>query len=191
MSSPVIPDVALANLQATALTARCHNALFRQKQLKSLHDTLRNNSGQIKDAIKQDTPISDEEATTEVALALDIVKEHYSSIDAKKELDAEYRITNGRDAIDRREPWGVAYIEPQRTHTPFFSAIVPLSAALAAGNCVALKVRFFFFQQDLNLTLCSLRTICVHSLRYFANCSRKPSNRTPSPLSRLFLRRSH
>jgi aldehyde dehydrogenase (NAD+) len=33
------------------------------------------------------------------------------------------------------------YIEAQKNHTPFFSAIVALSAALRAGNCVALKVR--------------------------------------------------
>jgi aldehyde dehydrogenase (NAD+) len=141
MMSPTTPDAALAYLQATALTARCHNALFRLKQLKSLHDTLRNNCNQIKDAIKQDTHVSDEEATAEVALALDVVREHYGSIDTKKELEAEYRVTNGRNASDRRQPWGVAYIEPQRIHTPFLSVITPLSAALAAGNCVALKVR--------------------------------------------------
>jgi len=142
MSSPITPEVALANLQATALTARCHNALFRLKQLKSLHDALRNNSNAIADALKQDTHVSDEEAITEVALALDVVKEHYGSIDAAKELEAEYRITNGKDASDKREPWGVAYIEPQRSHTPFFSVIAPLSAGLATGSCIALKVSF-------------------------------------------------
>jgi acyl-CoA reductase-like NAD-dependent aldehyde dehydrogenase len=140
MSSPITPEVALAELQATALSQRAHNALFRLKQLKSLHDALRNNSNAIRDALKQDTHVSDDEATTEVALALDVVKEHYSSIDAAKELEAEYSITYGKDASDRREPWGVAYIEPQRSHTPFFSVIAPLSAALAAGSCVALKV---------------------------------------------------
>ncbi|KAF2025609.1 ALDH-like protein [Setomelanomma holmii] len=140
MASPISTNVALANLQATALTARCHNAFFRQKQLKTLHDTLRNNSLAIKDAIKQDTRVSDVEATAEVALALSNVKEHYTAIDVKKKLDEEYRITNGKDASDRREPYGVAYIEPQRSHTPFFSVIVALSATLAAGNCVALKL---------------------------------------------------
>lgn len=134
------PDLALANLQATALTARCHNAFFRQKQLKYLHDALRNDVSSIKDAIKQDTSVSDAEAIAEVALSLDVVKEHYSSIDAKKELEAEYRVSNGSDASDGRVPWGVIYVELQRTHTPFFSAIVALSAALAAGNCVAIKV---------------------------------------------------
>ncbi|KAF2856661.1 ALDH-like protein [Plenodomus tracheiphilus IPT5] len=140
MSSLLTPEVAFANLQATALSARCHNSFFRQKQLKTLHDVLRNNSSALKDAVKQDTRVSDEEAATEVALSLSIVKEHYGAIDAKKELEQEYRITNGKDADDKREPWGVAYIEPQQNHTPFFAVIAPLGAALAAGNCVVLKL---------------------------------------------------
>ncbi|KAH3948976.1 hypothetical protein HBH70_002200 [Parastagonospora nodorum] len=140
MASPVTPDAALADLQATALTARCHNVFFRQKQLKSLHDALRKNVSSIKDAIKQDTRTSDAEATTEIALALDIVKEHHTSLNSKKELEEEYRITNKKNASDRREPWGVVYIEPQQNHTPLFSVVVAVSAALAAGNCVALKL---------------------------------------------------
>ncbi|EMD89581.1 hypothetical protein COCHEDRAFT_1137878 [Bipolaris maydis C5] len=139
-SSPITPEAALEILQATALTTRCHNAFFRQKQLKSLHDALRNSSDAIRNAIKQDTHVSDEEATTEVAIVLDLVKEHYASINTTKELEAEYRITNGKDASDRRVPWGVAYIEPQKSHTPFFSVLSPLSAAVAAGTCVALKL---------------------------------------------------
>jgi aldehyde dehydrogenase (NAD+) len=149
MASPLTPDVALAQLQATALTARCHNVFFRQKQLKSLHDTLRNNASSIRDAIKQDTCVSDAEATTEVALVLDIVKAHYDSVDPKKELEDEYKISNGKDANNRSEPWGVVYIEVQKNHTPFFSAIAALSTALRAGNCVALKVRIYeIFTED-------------------------------------------
>jgi aldehyde dehydrogenase (NAD+) len=140
MASPVTPDVAVADLQATALTARCHNVFFRQKQLKSLHDSLRNNVSSIKDAIKRDSRVSDAEATTEVALALDVVKAHYDSIDTKEELKREYRISNGANASDGRDPWGVIYIEPQQNHTPLYSAVVALSAALVTGNCVALKV---------------------------------------------------
>lgn len=140
MASPITPDVALANLQATGFTARCHNAFFRQKQLYALHNILRNNTIAIKDAIKQDTGVSDAEAATEVALALDTIKEHYSAIVGKKELEEEFRIANSKDANDHRRPWDVAYLESQRSHTPFFSVIVALSAALAAGSCVALKV---------------------------------------------------
>jgi aldehyde dehydrogenase (NAD+) len=141
MASPITPDVAIANLEATVLTARCHNVFFRQKQLKSLHDTLRNNASSIRDAIKRDSRVSDAEATTEVALALDVVRAHYDSIDTKEELKKEYRISNGANASDSRGPWGIIYIEPQQSHTPLYSAVVALSAALVTGNCVALKVR--------------------------------------------------
>jgi acyl-CoA reductase-like NAD-dependent aldehyde dehydrogenase len=139
MSSRLTPDIALANLQATALTARCHNAFFQQEQLKALHDTLRIRASAIKDAIKQDTHVSDEEATAEVAFGLSTITEHYHSIDAKKELEKEYSINHSKDAGDSTKPWGVVFIEPQRSHTPFFSVIAALSAALTAGNCVALK----------------------------------------------------
>ena len=140
MASPTTPDIALARLQATALAARCENAFFRLKQLKSLHDMLRNNSRVIKDAIKQDTCASDDEAMSEIALTLDVVKKNYNSIDSKKELEQEYHLARGKDAGERRKSWGVTYIEPHRSHTPFFSAIVALSVALTAGNCVAVKV---------------------------------------------------
>jgi aldehyde dehydrogenase (NAD+) len=138
-------DEALASLQATALTARCHNPFFRQKQLKCLHDVLRKNSSAIKDAIVQDSRTSDADATTEVALTLNVVKDHYAAIGPDEEFKTEYRIANGHDAADAREPWGVIYVEPLQSHTPFFSAVSALSAAVAAGNCVALKVSFFPF----------------------------------------------
>ena len=134
-------DTTLANLQATALTARCHNPFFRQKQLKALHDTLRQHAAVIKDAIASDSCTSEQEAIIEVAITLDLVKEYHGSVNASKELVEEYLVAQGKDDINRRAPWGVAYIEPHRTHTPFFSAIAALCAALASGNCVALKVR--------------------------------------------------
>ncbi|KAF3046231.1 hypothetical protein E8E11_004767 [Didymella keratinophila] len=135
-----MPDSAIAQLQATALTARCHNSFFRQKQLKSLHDALRQDSNTIKDAIKSDSRVSESEATAELALSLDLVKEHYASINPANELEEEYRLSKGKDAQDQTQPWGVVYIEPQQSHTPLFSIITALSAALAAGNCVALKL---------------------------------------------------
>ncbi|KAF2688096.1 hypothetical protein K458DRAFT_440814 [Lentithecium fluviatile CBS 122367] len=133
-------DAALAGLQATALTARCHNVYFRQKQLKSLHDILRKDTAAVKDAIKQDTHVSDADATIEIALGLAVIKEQHTALDPQKALKEEYQIAHGEDASDGREPWGVVYVEPQQSHTPFYSVVVALSAALAAGNCVALKL---------------------------------------------------
>ncbi|KZM19822.1 uncharacterized protein EKO05_0004000 [Ascochyta rabiei] len=165
-------DSTLAALQATALAARCHNSFFRQKQLKALHDALRNDSNTIKDAIKSDTQVSDNEATTEVALALDLVKEHHNSIKPAKELEEEYRVANGKDALDRADPWGVVYIEPQQNHTPFYSAIAALSAAIVAGNCVALKL-----ENNLRALPPLLRSLLSQALEpdTFATISSAPS----------------
>jgi aldehyde dehydrogenase (NAD+) len=130
----------IAALQATANTRRCHNAFFRQEQLKSLHDIVRARSSDIVSSIRKDTNVTSVEATRECALAISIIKEHYNAINPEKELEDERRIANRKNAKDRREPCGVVYIEPDLNHTPFFSIMVALSAAVAAGNCVALKV---------------------------------------------------
>ncbi len=177
-------DAALAQLHATALTARCHNSFFRQKQLKALHDGLRKDSNNLKDALKADTRVSEQDATTEVALSLNLVKEHYASINPEKELEEEYRIANGKNASDQTKPWGVVYIEPQQTHTPLFSAIAALSAALAAGSCVALKVRFFTqCTRTRTDTDTSSRTVSALYQPYYALSSLILSNQTPSPSS--------
>ncbi|KAJ4983384.1 putative aldehyde dehydrogenase [Stagonosporopsis vannaccii] len=165
-------DSALAQLHATALTARCHNAFFRQKQLKALHDGLRQESNTLTDAIKADMRVSEQEAATEVALSLDLVKEHYVSINTAKELEEEYRVANRKDASDQSKPWGVVYIEPQQSHTPLFSVVASLSAALAAGNCVVLKL-----ENSLRSLPTLLRTLLAQSLEpdTFASIYETPS----------------
>lgn len=134
------PDSTIEELLGTSRTTRCANAYFRQKQLKSLHDVLRNKIVDLRLAIKQDTGATDAEITTEIATVLNIIKEHYAGIDPKKELEEEYRVTKRKDADDRKIAYGVVYIEPLLRHTPFFNCVVPLCVALAAGNCVALRV---------------------------------------------------
>jgi aldehyde dehydrogenase (NAD+) len=131
----------LANLHATALTSRSHNPFFRCEQLKSLHDTLRAEINPIRDALRQDQHVTDAEANIEISTALRHLKTQYASIDPKAELESEYRTTKSQDAGDRTDPWGVVYIEPDLRHTPFFSVIEPLGAAVRSGNCIALRVR--------------------------------------------------
>lgn len=131
---------ALTSLTGTALTSRCHNPYFRREQLKSLHDTLRKETESIRDALRQDTACTDSEATVEIAIALRIVKGHHAAIHPKQELEEEYIVASGKDVKGRTEPWGLVYIEPNLAHTPFLTVLQPLSAAVAAGSCVALKV---------------------------------------------------
>ena len=133
-------DTTFADLAATALTGRSANPFFRREQLKFLHDALRAEIDGIRDALRKDQHVTDAEASFEIAAALRHLKAHYAGIDQKAELESEYRPKKAKDAADRTEPWGVVYIEPNLGHTPFFSVIEPLGAAIAAGSCVALKV---------------------------------------------------
>lgn len=134
-------DSTLADLNATALTGRSANPFFRREQLKFLHDALRGEIDGIREALKNDQHITDAEANFEIATALGHLKTQYAGIDQKAELESEYRPKKAKDAADRTEPWGVVYIEPDLGHTPFFSVVEPLGAAIAAGSCIALKVR--------------------------------------------------
>ena len=134
------PPSTLATLHATANTRQCHNAFFRQHQLKSLHDIFLPESSRIIAAIQKDTSVSRVEATTEYALALSIIKDNYKAIHPASELEYDNSIANGKNAERKREPWGVVYIDPDLNHTPFYSIVVAVSTAVVAGNCVALKV---------------------------------------------------
>lgn len=134
------PDSVIADLRAYSSAGECRNAFFRQSQLKSLHEVLRKNTSSLQEAIQKDLCILSAEAGSEVAIAISTIAEHYDSIDPIRILEEEYRIAKGRDHGERVEPLGIVYIEPDTRHTPFFSIIAPLSAAIAAGNAVALKV---------------------------------------------------
>ena len=130
----------IAHLRATAGTHQCRNTFFQKSELESLHDSLKNSARHLKNAVQKDLSVTDGEATAEIAVAISIIKEHYQALNPNKELEFEYRASNGNDFINRREPCGTVYIEPNMNHTPVLSVVAPLSAAIAAGNCVLLKV---------------------------------------------------
>lgn len=67
------------------------------------------------------------------------LEEHYRSLDAETALKDEYAIARGEDFAERQDPIGIAYIVPT-TYTLFYSTIVAVGAALAAGNCVVIEV---------------------------------------------------
>ena len=126
-------------LQAAAIDGRAHNVFYRQQQIESLCGTLLENTDKIHEAITSDTGNTFSEVTVEFNLALAAVRADYASLQPTKAREEEYAIANGKNAAQAKVPVGVVYIEPA-THTLFYSTIVPLSAAIAAGNCVILQV---------------------------------------------------
>ncbi|KKY21022.1 putative aldehyde dehydrogenase [Diplodia seriata] len=132
---------ALANVRSTAIDGRLHNVYWRQDQLRNLHSTLVSHEAAVLEATTKDARnITLAEAKAEFYLALAAVKQHFLSLNPERELEHEYRVAHGQDAADRRDPAGIVYIEPQSTHTPFYSTMVPLASAITAGNCVVVQL---------------------------------------------------
>ncbi|THZ17385.1 aldehyde dehydrogenase PutA [Aureobasidium pullulans] len=129
-----------AQLQAAAIDGRTRTVFYRQTQLEKLHKSLVSNASEIVDAIVADAGLGRTEAQIEYSLALTAVRERFAELEPKKELENEYAIARGEDAGSLRLGYGTVYIKASADHTPFYSAIAPLSAAIAAGNCVVLQI---------------------------------------------------
>jgi len=131
---------ALQRLRAAEIDGRAQNGRYIQKQLRNLHDALTSNVSAIQAAMRSDSHYSAAETEVEYHLALDCVRQHYDNIDFDKEVQDEYAIARGEDAPLRRIAAGTVHISPN-PHTLLYSAISPLSAAIASGNCTAVEVR--------------------------------------------------
>lgn len=130
-------------IEAAAIDGRLQTVYHRQVQLERLCKALITNVNEIKQAIEQDYTNTFEEIATEYHQTLTAVKQYYALLNPKEAHEEEYLVANGKDSPQARAPAGIVYIEPT-THTCFFSSIVPLAAALAAGNCVVLLVSTHF-----------------------------------------------
>ncbi|KAK7509192.1 Aldehyde/histidinol dehydrogenase [Phyllosticta citriasiana] len=130
----------LARVKSTATDGRLANIFWRQDQLRALHGVLVQHEKDALAAIEHDAPRNTPtEAKLEFYLALSAVKQQYAGLDPQRSLDDEYRIKHGKDAADRRDAVGIVYVDPT-AHTLFYSALVALAAAIAAGNCVVLQL---------------------------------------------------
>ncbi|KAK8152591.1 Aldehyde/histidinol dehydrogenase [Phyllosticta citrichinensis] len=130
----------LARVKSTATDGRLANIYWRQDQLRALHSVLVQHEKDALAAIEHDAPRNTPtEAKLEYYLTLSAVKQHYASLDPQRSLDDEYRIKHGKDAADRRDAVGIVHVDPT-AHTLFYSALVALAAAIAAGNCVVLEL---------------------------------------------------
>ncbi|KAM7201472.1 hypothetical protein V8F33_003296 [Rhypophila sp. PSN 637] len=136
---------ALQRIAESVTDGRAENVRHRQEQLFSLHTTLARDASAICHALAQKTKGSrhDEakkEAEVEYYLALDAVRHFYDSLDFDEELENEYRVANGKNYQSRRVGYGLVVIRPLEHHSRFYSIIVPLAAALSAGNCVVVEM---------------------------------------------------
>jgi acyl-CoA reductase-like NAD-dependent aldehyde dehydrogenase len=127
-------------LQAAVQDGRAQTPRFKQQQLVKLQEALMNARSSLVDAICADTGYKVAEAEMQCYLTLSALKDHYCSLDFKKMLQEEFLVANSKDNTTRRNAFGCAYIIPTQ-YSLLYSSIVPVSAAIAAGNCILLEVR--------------------------------------------------
>jgi acyl-CoA reductase-like NAD-dependent aldehyde dehydrogenase len=140
-SSPL--DSPIQRLRASVTDRRAQNSRFKQKQLLSLHVELLAQADAICTAISEDTQNSTAEVETEFYLTMTALRHFYESIDFAQDVKEEYLVTKGVDNTSRRVGAGLVVIRPT-TYTRLFSIIVPIAAAIAAGNCILLEVYSFY-----------------------------------------------
>ena len=131
----------LSRIVAANIDGRTQNTRYRQGQFHRLQSVLVKHVAEIQDALHSDSGHSPQEIRAEVVLALQELRTHYVSLSLEKDLEIEYRIAHGKDNADGSRGAGIVYIVPC-THTLFFSVLSALTAALAAGNCIVLEVRY-------------------------------------------------
>lgn len=129
----------LGSLQAAAIDGRAQNVYFRQTQLERLCKGLLAEEAALRQAMISDSQYMQSEAIAVLHAAVQTVKDHYASLQPAEALEREYRLAHGKDAADDERPFGLVYVEPE-AHTLLYSVSAPLSAAIAAGNCVAILV---------------------------------------------------
>lgn len=127
-------------IRASAIDGRALNVYYRQRQLERLHDAIAKAFPEILKAVEAEYDHTPAEAAIEMYLAMQALKSDYVSLQPKQAHHDEYLIASGKNAGSNRKPVGVVYIEPCSRHTLFYSVIVPLSSAMAAGNCVIVLV---------------------------------------------------
>lgn len=128
-------------IRSAAVDERAHSVFYRQTQLEKLCKALVDNATDIREAIATDYDHNQAEIAAEFSLAISEVKRDYASLNPEYFLKEEYLIALGKDAKHIRKPVGIVYVIPS-THTLFYSVVVSLSAAIAAGNCVIVLVCF-------------------------------------------------
>lgn len=128
-----------SRLQSTVIDGRLANVFYRREQLHNLHDKIVQHKTEILGLLSDDSGHSAQEASAQLYSTLTKVKQYYDNLHPEKELEDEYRIAKGKDAPDAAEGVGIVYIQPT-THTLLNSVVVPLAAAIAAGNCIMLVV---------------------------------------------------
>ncbi|KAH7016424.1 Aldehyde/histidinol dehydrogenase [Microdochium trichocladiopsis] len=137
-----MPSAQLKQIRSAAVDGRLANPIYRQTQLKSLHDALSKNTARIEAAIRNDNPdYRPVDVRLETRLALRLLGEIATAVNPDQALKDEYSIARGQDFASGRQPFGVVVIEEPAPHAFLYSLTSALAPAIAEGNVVVVQMK--------------------------------------------------
>lgn len=137
-----MPSAQLKQIRSAAVDGRLANPIYRQTQLKSLHDALSKNTARIEAAIRNDNPdYRPVDVRLETRLALRLLGEVATAVNPDQALKDEYLIARGQDFARGRQPFGVVVIEEPAPHAFLYSLTSALAPAIAEGNVVVVQMK--------------------------------------------------
>ena len=123
-------------------TGKTKDINYRKYHLRKLYDELKRNEKEISKALYSDLHKSEYESyITEIGLVKNEIKHHLKLIDRYSKpqyVPGSLFVINGKSRI-YYEPYGLTLIVSPWNY-PFHLAMMPLIGAVAAGNCVVLKL---------------------------------------------------
>lgn len=137
-----MPSSQLSKVRAAAVDGRLANPIYRQTQLKNLHDALSKATARIEAAISNDNPdYRPVDARLETRLALRLLGEISTAVNPTQALKDEYSIARSQDLAGGRQPFGIVVIEEPAPHAFLYSLISALAPAIAEGNTVIVQIK--------------------------------------------------
>jgi hypothetical protein len=126
-------------IRASIIDGIAINVRFRERNLGALHHGIEKSRPEIiaalQDGVAGTTQI---EAEAQYIMTLNAIRDFHKATDPKESLKQEYRPAKSQDDVHKRSPFGYAYVLPP-TGDSLYSLVVPVAAAIAAGNCVLIE----------------------------------------------------
>ncbi|KEF55912.1 uncharacterized protein A1O9_07492 [Exophiala aquamarina CBS 119918] len=129
----------LDRVLAAAVEGQARSQRFIQRQLNTLHEIFVKDGPDIRTAMKTDSSQTNSEIEIQYTLALESIVNSFSESDFDQALAAEYRLAKSENTPDNRCAYGIVYIEPA-SYNLVYSCVTAVTTAIAAGNCVVLKL---------------------------------------------------
>jgi acyl-CoA reductase-like NAD-dependent aldehyde dehydrogenase len=129
------PRICISSLEGRARSVR-----FQKSQLRRLHEELVQSRNEIQELMIKEEHHTEKEAAFEYVLLLSELSNHYAALNSKSQLQLARRIELRENNISRTRSVDIVYIVPSK-HTPVYSIISPIGAAISAGSCIIVEVK--------------------------------------------------